>query len=132
MFSTRGRYALRILIDLAQQNSDDYIPLKDVAERQEISKKYLELIAKELVKAGLLNGASGKHGGYKLTRTPEEYSVGEIIEVMDGPIVPVSCLVPGAEECPRKAACKTLPMWEEFTRLEQDFFYGKKLSDLIG
>ncbi len=131
MFSTKGRYALRIMIDLAEQHSSDYIPLKDIAERQEISKKYLEIIAKELVKAKLITGASGKHGGYKLTREPQEYSVGEIIERMEGPIVPVACLAPDAEECPRKDHCRTLSMWQEFYKIEQDFFYGKKLSDLI-
>jgi Rrf2 family protein len=131
MFSTKGRYALRVMIDLAMQNKDDYIPLKDIAERQDISKKYLEIIAKELVKAKLITGASGKHGGYKLTRSPSEYSVGEIIEQMEGPIIPVACLSPDAEECPRKDICKTLGMWEEFYALEHDFFYGKKLSDLI-
>ena len=130
MFSTKGRYALRIMIDLAEQNSDEFVPLKDIAERQDVSKKYLEIIAKELVKAKLLTGASGKHGGYKLTRAPKEYSVGEIIEVMEGPIAPVSCLMPDAEECPRKDRCRTLPMWEEFAKLERDYFYGKRLSDL--
>ncbi len=130
MFSTKGRYALRIMIDLAEQNSDEFVPLKDIAERQGISKKYLEIIAKELVKSRLLTGASGKHGGYKLTREPSQYSVGEIIEVMEGPIVPVACLAPDAEECPRKDSCRTLPMWEEFTKLEHDFFYRKMLSDL--
>ncbi len=131
MFSTKGRYALRIMIDLAEQGSEDFIPLKDIAERQGVSKKYLEIIAKELVKAKLLEGASGKHGGYKLTRTPAEYSVGEIIEIMEGPITPVACLAPGAEDCPRKNNCRTLPMWEEFSKLEHDFFFGKTLDNLI-
>lgn len=131
MFSTKGRYALRIMIDLAQQSSDDFVPLKDVAERQGVSKKYLEIIAKELVKSKLITGASGKHGGYKLTRAPKEYTVGEIIESMEGPIVPVACLAPDTEECPRKDSCHTLSMWEEFAQLEHDFFYGKKLSNLI-
>ncbi len=131
MFSTKGRYALRVMIDLAEQNKEEYIPLKDIAERQGISKKYLEIISKELVKAKLLTGVSGKHGGYMLTRAPEEYSVGEIIECMEGPIVPVACLAPDAEECPRMEKCRTLSMWKEFYELEHDFFYAKKLSDLI-
>nr|WP_297708779.1 Rrf2 family transcriptional regulator [uncultured Butyrivibrio sp.] len=131
MFSTKGRYALRIMIDLAQQNSTEHIPLKDIAERQGISKKYLEIIAKELVKNKILEGASGKHGGYKLTRAPQDYTVGEIIELMEGPIAPVACLAPNSEECPRKDKCKTLSMWEEFQKLEHDFFYSKHLSDLI-
>lgn len=131
MFSTKGRYALRIMIDLAEQDSKEFVPLKDIAERQGVSKKYLEIISKELVKAKLLEGASGKHGGYKLTRIPEEYTIGEIIETMEGPIAPVACLVPGAEECPRKDKCRTLPMWEDFSKLEHDFFFGKTLKDLI-
>ena len=130
MFSTKGRYALRIMIDLAERDRDEYIPLKDIAERQDISKKYLEIIAKELVKGKFLEGASGKHGGYKLTRSPEEYSVGEIIELMEGSFAPVACLAPDAEVCPRTEICRTLPMWKEFYAMEKDFFYNKKLSDL--
>ncbi|WP_044917032.1 RrF2 family transcriptional regulator [Butyrivibrio sp. WCE2006] len=131
MFSTKGRYALRVMIDLAQQHSEDYIPLKDIAERQGISKKYLEIIAKELVKGKLLEGASGKHGGYRLTRLPDEYSVGEIIELMEGTFAPVACLEKDAKECPRKNECTTLPMWNEFYELEKNFFYNKKLSNIM-
>nr|WP_330363750.1 Rrf2 family transcriptional regulator [Butyrivibrio sp. WCD2001] len=131
MFSTKGRYALRVMIDLAQQNSSDYIPLKDIAERQDISKKYLEIIAKEMVKGGLIKGASGKHGGYKLLREPDEYSIGEIIELMEGTFSPVVCLEDNAEECPRKEKCKTLSMWSDFYKMEKNFFYEKKLSDLL-
>ena len=131
MFSTKGRYALRVMIDLAQQESDQFIPLKDIAERQDISKKYLEIIAKEMVKGGLITGASGKHGGYKLCKEPAEYSVGEIIELMEGSFAPVACLENDCTECEKSAECKTLPMWTEFYELEKNFFYGKKLSDLI-
>lgn len=131
MFSTKGRYALRVMIDLAQQHSDEYIPLKDIAERQDISKKYLEIIVKELVHGGFVKGVSGKGGGYMLTRSPEEYSIGEIIELMEGSLAPVACLADGAEDCPREKVCKTLPMWTEFYMLERDFFYGKKLSDIV-
>ena len=131
MFSTKGRYALRVMIDLAEHEEEEFIPLKDIAERQGLSKKYLEIIAKELVKSGLIKGASGKHGGYKLLRSPEEYSVGEIIEHMEGTFAPVACLENNAEECTRKDKCKTLSMWTEFYKIEKDFFYGKKLSDLI-
>lgn len=131
MFSTKGRYALRVMIDLAQQNSDDYIPLKDIAERQVISKKYLEIIAKEMVKGGLIIGASGKHGGYKLLRAPGDYSVGEIIELMEGTFSPVVCLETDTNECERKDKCRTLNMWTEFYEMEKNFFYGKKLSDLL-
>ena len=131
MFSTKGRYALRVMIDLAQQNSDVYIPLKDIAERQVISKKYLEIIAKEMVKGGLIIGASGKHGGYKLLRDPGDYSIGEIIELMEGTFSPVVCLETDTNECERKDKCRTLNMWTEFYEMEKDFFYGKKLSDLL-
>lgn len=131
MFSTKSRYALRILIDLAQQGRDDPVPLKDIAERQDISKKYLEIIAKDLVKGGLIKGASGKHGGYMLTRSPEEYSIGEIIEQMEGTFTPVACLEDNAEECPRAGVCRTISMWTEFYELEKNFFFGKKLSDLL-
>lgn len=131
MFSTKGRYALRVMIDLASQNSEDYIPLKDIAERQDISKKYLEIIVKELVHGGLITGVSGKGGGYKLTRLPSEYSVGEIIELLEGSLSPVACLADGAQECPREGVCKTLTMWTEFYQLEREFFYNKKLNDLV-
>ena len=130
MFTTKGRYALRVMIDLAQHTENEYIPLKDIATRQDISKKYLEIIAKELVKGGMIEGASGKHGGYKLVRNPDEYSVGEIIELMEGTIAPVACLEANAKECSRAGKCNTLNMWKEFYELERDFFFGKKLSDL--
>ena len=131
MFSTKGRYALRVMIDLAQQNSDDFIPLKDIAQRQDISKKYLEIIAKEMVKGGLITGASGKHGGYKLVREPSDYTVGEILELMEGPFAPVACLQDENYDCPRSEKCETLPMWTEFYKIQKEYFYGKKLTDLI-
>lgn len=131
MITTKGRYALRVMLDLAEHASEEFIPLKDIAERQEISKKYLEIIAKDLVTGGLIKGSSGKHGGYKLLRTPEEYSVGEILEHMEGPFAPVACLEDNATECPRAEKCRTLSMWTEFYKLEKDFFYAKKLSDLL-
>lgn len=131
MISTRGRYAIRVMIDLAEHDSGGYIPLKDIAARQGISKKYLEIIVKDMVAGGLLVGASGKGGGYRLCRAPEEYPVGEIIERMEGPLATVACLVDGAEPCPRAAECETLPLWSEYRQLTHDFFYGKRLSDLI-
>ncbi|MBQ3904524.1 MAG: Rrf2 family transcriptional regulator [Eubacterium sp.] len=131
MISTKGRYALRVMIDLAKQHSDGYIPLKDIAERQGISKKYLEIIVKELVSAKLLIGVSGKGGGYRLARKPEEYSVGEILEVTEGSLAIVACLSKDAEKCPRAESCETLPMWSEYNKMIYDFFYTKKLSDLI-
>ena len=131
MISTKGRYALRVMIDLAQQNSDGYIPLKEIAEREHISKKYLEIIVKELVGAKLLMGVSGKGGGYRLSRKPDEYSVGEILEVTEGTLAVVACLVKGAEECPRAKSCDTLPMWSELDKIIHDYFYSKKLSELL-
>jgi len=131
MISTKGRYALKVMIDLAQQNSDGYIPLKEIAEREHISKKYLEIIVKELVGAKLLTGVSGKGGGYRLSRKPDEYSVGEILEVTEGTLAVVACLVKGAEECPRAKSCDTLPMWSELDKIIHDYFYSKKLSELL-
>ena len=130
MISTKGRYALRVMIDLAEHNNGSYIPLKDIAARQEISKKYLEVIVKDMVSQGLLTGASGKGGGYKLCKSPEDYTAGEIIEAVEGSFAPVACLAPGAAPCPRAAECKTLPMWKEYHQLVHDFFYGKTLAEL--
>ena len=131
MISTRGRYAIRVMIDLAENDCGTFIPLKDIAARQGISKKYLEIIVKDMVAGGLLVGASGKGGGYRLVRTPEEYSIGEIIELMEGPLATVACLADGAVPCPRAAACETLPMWAEYDRMTHDFFYSRHLSDLL-
>jgi len=131
MISTKGRYAIRVMLDLAENSKGSFIPLKDVADRQKISKKYLEIIVKDLVAGGLLIGASGKGGGYKLCRSPEDYPVGEIIELMEGSLAAVACLAEGAERCPRADACETLPLWAEYSRLTHDFFYNKRLSDLV-
>ncbi|MBR5337603.1 MAG: Rrf2 family transcriptional regulator [Lachnospiraceae bacterium] len=131
MISTRGRYAIRVMMDIAEHDTGKYIPLKDIAARQEISKKYLEIIVKDMVAGGLLTGASGKGGGYKLNRTPEEYSIGEILELMEGTLASIACLATETNDCPRKAACETLPMWEEYDKMVHDFFYNKKLSDLL-
>ena len=132
MISTKGRYALRVMIDLAQHEGEGNIPLQSIADRQEISKKYLETIVKELVKHGLVNGVSGKGGGYRLCRKPEDYTVGEILELMEGTLAPVACLAEDAEVCPRAGECLTLPLWKEYYQTIHDFFYGKKLSDLLG
>ena len=132
MISTKGRYALRVMIDLAEHDGQGYIPLKDIAERQQISKKYLEIIVRDLVSSGLISGVSGKHGGYKLTRTPEEYSAGEIIEVMEGSLSPVACLACDDYDCSRKDSCQTLPLWNEYYEMTHDFLYSKKLTDFLG
>ena len=131
MISTRGRYALRVMLDLAENGQDRYVPLKEIAARQEISKKYLEIIVKDLVAGKILQGASGKGGGYKLCRQPEEYTVGEIIELMEGSLSPVACMADENYECSRRTGCKTLPLWKEYYQLAHDFFYGRKLCDLL-
>ena len=131
MISTKGRYALRVMIDLAEQDKGQPVPLKDIAERQGISKKYLEIIVKDLVDGKLVKGASGKGGGYVLLRKPEEYSVGEIVELMEGTLAPVACLSKDAEACPRYASCVTLPLWQDLDQLVHDFLYQKKLSELV-
>lgn len=131
MITTKGRYALRVMIDLAQHRGRGNIPLKDIADRQDISKKYLEIITKELVKGGMLRSVSGKGGGYSLNREPEEYTVGEILELMEGSLSPVVCLIPGGEPCPRAEECPTLPMWKEYNEMVHDFFYGRRLSDFL-
>ena len=132
VISTRGRYAIRVMIDLAENGAGGYVPLKEIAERQEISKKYLEIIVRDLVAGGLLSGASGKGGGYRLCRKPEEYTIGEILSLMEGSFSAVACLSPGAEPCPRAGICRTLPLWTEYDRLTRDFFFGKHLSDYVG
>ena len=131
MISTKGRYAIRVMLDIAQNDDGSYIPLKDIAERQDLSKKYLEIIAKELVAGGLLIGASGKGGGYRLSRDPDKYTIGEILELMEGTLSPVICLADKKYKCNRKKKCNTLPMWQEFDELVHDFFNNKKLSDLL-
>ena len=131
MISTKGRYALRIMIDLAEHEANGRIPLKDIAERQQISKKYLEIIAKELVEGKLVSGTSGKGGGYRLIRKPEDYNVGEILELMEGSLASVACLACDAPACERAETCQTLPMWSEFDKMTHDYFYSKKLTDLL-
>jgi len=131
MISTRGRYAIRVMIDLAEHEDGQFIPLKDIAARQDISKKYLEIIVRDMVAGSLLTGVSGKGGGYKLLRKPEDYTVGEIVERMEGSLASVACLAEGAQPCPRASACESLPLWKEYDKLTRDFFYEKKLSDLI-
>ena len=132
MISTKGRYALRVMIDLAEHDKGQPVPLKDIAERQGISKKYLEIIVKDLVEGKLVKGASGKGGGYVLLRKPEEYSIGEIVELMEGTLAPVACLSKDAEACPRYASCVTLPLWQELDQLVHEFLYQKKLTELVG
>ena len=131
MISTRGRYALRVMIDLAEHKTDGYIPMKEVAARQEISLKYLERILPVLVKNGLVEGVQGKGGGYKLSRAPENCTVGEILRLTDGNLAPIACLDCNAEVCEKKNTCKTLSMWTEFHRLTNQYFDGISIADLV-
>ena len=131
MISTKGRYAIHVMLDLAEHDDEKYVPLKDIAERKGISKKYLEIIVRDLVAGGLITGVSGKGGGYTLCRRPEDYPLGEILELTEGPLAPVACLAEGAPSCPRAAACETLPIWEEYDKLTHDFFYSKSLADFM-
>ena len=132
MISTRGRYALRVMIDLAEHRSGRYIPMKEVAARQEISLKYIERIMPLLTKAGLVEGQHGKGGGYMLCREPESYTAGEILRAAEGDLAPVACLGCGAQPCPRAAMCRTLPMWERYYKLTNDFFDSVTLAELAG
>jgi Rrf2 family protein len=130
MISTKGRYALRVMIDLTEHADEGYVPLKDIAERQDISKKYLEIIMKDLVGAKLVAAASGKGGGYKLMKDPKEYRVFDILETAEGSLAIVSCLKKDSAPCPRASFCKTLPMWEEFDSMVTEFFSSKTLYDI--
>ena len=131
LISTKGRYALRVMIDLAEHRSDGFIPLKVIAERQEISEKYLENIIKLLVKAKLLNGLRGKGGGYQLTKAPEQYTVESILRVTEDSMAPVACPEPGAEACPRASECRTLSMWQGLGKLITEYFENITLADLM-
>lgn len=131
MISTRGRYALRVLLDLAKHREDGYIPMKTVAERQGLSLKYIERIMPVLVKNNLVAGIHGKGGGYMLSKEASEYTVGEILRLTEGNLAPVACLECGAEKCPRAEECLTLPMWQEFHKTVNDYFDGITLADLM-
>lgn len=131
LISTKGRYALRFLADVAEHQGEGCVPLRDVAARQEISEKYLEIVVKELVRGGLLAAQRGKGGGYRLSRPPEAYAVKDILERMEGPLVPVACLEPGSPACPRRGACRTLPLWQGLGQVISDYLTQFTLADLI-
>ena len=130
LVSTKGRYALRVMIDLAENSTGGVFPLKDNAGRQDISEKYLENIISMLTKAGMLEGLRGKGGGYKLTQTPEHYTVGSILKVTEGSLAPVSCLAEDSNSCKNASDCKTLPMWKRLDKMIDDFFEGITLADI--
>ncbi len=129
--STRGRYALRFMIDLAQHDSTEYISLKDISERQGVSVKYLEQITSLLSKFGLLQSVRGPQGGYKLAKSADKYTVGEILRVTEGNLAPVACLENTPNQCPRAKNCDTLAFWSEFNDLVNNFLDSKKLDDLV-
>ena len=131
LISTKGRYALRVMIDLAEHNTGTYIPLADIAKRQEISEKYLESIIAVLARAGLVEGQRGKGGGYRLSRELKDYSVGEIVRLTEGSLAPVSCLEGGENPCPRACKCETLFMWENLETLINNYLDGVSLEDLV-
>ena len=131
MISTRGRYVLRVMADLASHADDGFVPMKDVALRQELSLKYVEKLMPVLTKNGLVEGVHGKGGGYRLKKAPEDCSVGEILRLTEGTLAPVACLQEGAERCARAESCRTLPMWKNLDRLISDFFDKTTLADLL-
>ena len=131
MISTKGRYALRIMIDLAEHRNGGFIPMKEVAARQEISLKYIERIMPVLTKNNLVKGLHGKGGGYQLTREPDEYTVLEVLQAAEGDLAPVACLEQNAEPCPRAYECRTLPMWKDYYDTTRSFFEDRTIADLM-
>jgi len=129
--STKGRYALRVMIDLAEHNTGEYIPLADIAGRQEISEKYLESIVSLLSKRGLVDALRGKGGGYRLNRAPDSYTVASILRVTEGSLAPVACLENDPNTCPRAPRCRTLRLWTDFYQLINNYFEGITVADLL-
>ena len=129
--STKGRYALRVMVSLAQRGSEEYIPLKEIAEGEGISQKYLEAIMAILSKAGFVDAVQGKGGGYRLNRRPESYTVGSILKLTEGSLATVSCTTQGSAACARSSCCQTLPMWERLDQMVDAFFEGITLADLL-
>lgn len=131
MISTKGRYALRVMLDLAENQGEGFLPLRDIAGRQGISEKYLESILKTLVKNRLLLGLRGKGGGYRLARPAAEYPIGEILRLTEGGLAPVACLEAGAQPCARAQDCRTLPMWKKLDELISQYLDGVTIADLM-
>ena len=130
MISTRGRYALRVMLDLAEHCADGYIPLKEIAHRQDISEKYLEIVLKVLVRNKLLTGLRGKGGGYRLTRAPGEYTLGEILRLTEGSLAPVACLEDEVNQCPRFQQCATVEVWKRLQQAVNSVVDTMTLADL--
>ena len=131
MISTRGRYAVRVMLDLAQQEPGLFVSLNDVAKRQSISKKYLEAIVHSLAEAQLVEGARGKNGGYRLTREPADYPIVEILEAAEGSLSPVACLKSDADPCELAEGCLTLPLWQRYYEIIREFFAKNTLQDVL-
>lgn len=129
--STKGRYALRVMIDLAEHRSEKYVPLKEVAARQEISEKYLENILKVLVQNGFLEGLRGKGGGYRLTMSPSEYTIGRILRLTETSLEPVGCIESGSTSCPKASECRTIGMWMKLGEIVNDYLDSITLADLL-
>ena len=129
--STKGRYALRVMVHFAQRGGEEYIPLKEIAEAEGISQKYLESIMSTLSKAGFVDAVHGKGGGYRLNRKPEEYTVGSILKLTEGSLATVSCTSQGPAACSRSTCCNTLPMWDRLDKMIDDFFEGITIADLL-
>ena len=131
MISTRGRYALRVLVDLAEHGEDGCVTLREIAGRQDISEKYLESIVKELVRGGILTGLRGKGGGYRLGRAPEQIGVLDVLQLTEGTLAPVACLQAGSNPCPRAEGCQTLPLWEGLNRVVTSYQSNYTIRDLM-
>ena len=131
LISTKGRYALRVLIDLAEHQSDAFLSLRGIAQRQEISEKYLESIIRMLVKAKVLESLRGKGGGYRLRKAPDEYTVGSILRLTEESLAPVSCLEPNADSCPRAGNCRTLSLWKGLDKVIHDYLESVTIADLM-
>lgn len=129
--TSKGRYALRIMIDLAQHRDEGYISLKTISDRTKLSMKYLEMIVGNLKKAELVDSTRGKEGGYKLKKTPEEYSIGEILRCIEDNLAPVSCIKEGEIQCDRSGACLTVPMWKELDDITNAYLDTVSLEDLL-
>ena len=129
--STKGRYALRVMVHFAQRGGEEYIPLKEIAEAEGISQKYLESIMSTLSKAGFVDAVHGKGGGYRLNRTPEHYTVGSILKLTEGSLASTGCTSQGPAACGRASCCEALPMWEKLDKMIDDFFEGITIADLL-
>ena len=129
--STKGRYALRVMVRMALSGREEFIPLKEIAETEGISQKYLESIMTTLSKAGFVDAVHGKGGGYRLNRDPGQYTVGSILKLTEGSLAAVSCTAQGPSACSREACCQTKPMWEKLDRMIDTFFEGITLADLL-